>query len=163
MPLESDDALRGLLMASRVIAVLGIKAGEGDEAYRVPAYMQTRGHRILPVSPRLERVLGEPCVPALADLREAPDLVNVFRAAAHIPGHVDEILALPRPPRAVSRSLLVARSSSTPRPAWRPARTPSPTTRRADRTAYCENRAGVQSPGSRWSGRGRTGRFRQFR
>ncbi len=101
MPLESDDALRSLLVASRVIAVLGIKAGPGDDAYRVPAYMQARGRRILPVNPRLERVLGEPCVPALVDLGEIPDLVDVFRAAAHVPGHVDEILALPRPPRGV--------------------------------------------------------------
>jgi predicted CoA-binding protein len=101
MPLESDDALRSLLGASRVIAVLGIKTGAGDDAYRVPAYMQARGHRILPVNPRLERVLGEPCVPALVDLGETPDLINVFRAAAHVPGHVDEILALPQLPRGV--------------------------------------------------------------
>jgi hypothetical protein len=98
MPLASDDELRDLLSRVHQIAVLGIKAGATDDAFRVPRHMQACGWRILPVSPRLEDVLGEACVPTLADVRARIDLVNVFRAAAHIPGHVDEILALsPRP------------------------------------------------------------------
>ena len=50
------------------------------------------------MNPKLERVLGEPCVARLADLSAPVDLVNLFRAPAHLPGHVEEILALsPRP------------------------------------------------------------------
>ena len=101
MPLEDDAALRALLEEVHTIAVLGIKQGAEDDAFRVPRYLQQQGYRILPVNPKLERVLGEPCAPRLADLGETPDLVDVFRAPQHIPGHVDEILALPRHPRAV--------------------------------------------------------------
>jgi predicted CoA-binding protein len=98
MPLTSDDQLRDLLARVHQIAVLGIKAGESDDAFRVPRHMQACGWRILPVNPRLEEVLGEACAPTLADVRGRIDLVNVFRAPAHIPAHVDEILALsPRP------------------------------------------------------------------
>lgn len=81
--------------------MVGIKSGPGDDAFRVPAYMQGHGFRILPVSPMLERVLGVRCVPTLGDLDETPDLVNLFRASAHVPAHVDEILALPARPRGV--------------------------------------------------------------
>lgn len=101
MPLEDDDALRALLSEVRTIAVLGVKAGSDEDAFRVPAYLQEHGYRILPVNPKLARVLGEACVPRLADLSETPDLVDVFRAPQHLPAHVDEILALPRRPRAV--------------------------------------------------------------
>jgi len=46
-------------------------------------------------------VLGERCVATLAELAEPADLVDVFRAPQHLPGHTDEILALRPLPRAV--------------------------------------------------------------
>jgi hypothetical protein len=96
-----DDALVDLLSRVKAIAVVGIKAGEQDDAFRVPRYLQQQGYRILPVSPKLASVLGERCVPSLAELAESPDLVNLFRASAHVPAHADEILALPRRPLGV--------------------------------------------------------------
>lgn len=99
---ELDDAARrDLLRSTRTIAVLGIKTGDADDAFRVPRYLQSQGYRILPVNPRLERVLGEPAVARLADLDEPYELLNVFRAPAHLPAHVEEILALEHRPRAV--------------------------------------------------------------
>ena len=97
----NDDVLRDLLQRVKTIAVLGIKAGESDAAFRVPRYLQQQGYRILPVSPKLPQVLGERCVASLADLAEAPDLVVLFRASPHVPAHADEILALPRRPLGV--------------------------------------------------------------
>ena len=93
--------LLDLLRRAHTIAVLGIKAGERDDAFRVPRYLQQQGYRILPVSPKLVRVLGERCVPSLADLAGTPDLVILFRASAHVPAHAEEILALPRRPLGV--------------------------------------------------------------
>jgi predicted CoA-binding protein len=89
-----DDALQELLTGVRSIAVVGIKAGAEEDAFRVPRYLQGQGYRILPVSPKLDRVLGQRCVPDLDTLDEVPDLVNLFRAPVHVPGHVDEILAV---------------------------------------------------------------------
>ncbi len=101
MPIERDSELRALLASARTVAVLGIKAGADDDAFRVPAYLQRVGYRVLPVNPRLERVLGEPVAASLAGLAEAPDLIDVFRAPRHLPDHVEEILALAPRPRAV--------------------------------------------------------------
>jgi len=50
---ESDADLRDILSKVHTIAVVGIKDGEGDDAYRVPRYMQEAGYRILPVNPKL--------------------------------------------------------------------------------------------------------------
>lgn len=99
--IEDEASLRALLHQVHTIAVVGIKNGQEDDAYRVPHYMQQQGYRILPINPRLDAVLGESCCPGLAQLPEPPDLVNLFRASTHIPGHVDEILALPQRPRGV--------------------------------------------------------------
>ncbi len=97
----NDEELREILAQARTIAVVGIKAGEHDDAYRVPLYLQQHGYRILPVSPKLERVLGERVHASLTALSEPVDLVDVFRAPQHVPQHVDEILALVHRPRAV--------------------------------------------------------------
>jgi predicted CoA-binding protein len=97
----SDEELRTLLRAVRTIAVVGIKADPAEDAHHVPAAMQARGYRILPVSPRCSEVLGECCVASLGGLREPVDLVNLFRAPQHIAAHTDEILALRPLPRAV--------------------------------------------------------------
>ena len=108
-----DDAtLRRLLERVRTIAVVGIKAGETDDAFRVPRYLQREGYRILPISPKLDTVLGAAVARSLGELGEVPDLVNLFRAPAHIPGHVDEILALPVPPQAVWMQLGIAHAAS---------------------------------------------------
>ena len=101
MPVESDDEIRELLARTRSIAVVGIKAGADDDAFRVPAYLQQHGYRIVPVSPKLAQVLGEPAVASLREIREPIDLVDLFRAAQHVPAHADEILAMSPRPRAV--------------------------------------------------------------
>jgi hypothetical protein len=98
---DDDAALREILERCRTLAVVGIKAGLDDDAFRVPRYMQLHGYRILPVNPRLERVLGACCAASLRDVEAPVDLVNLFRAPQHLPAHVDEILALASPPFAV--------------------------------------------------------------
>jgi predicted CoA-binding protein len=99
--MESDADLVELLKSIRTIAVVGVKDGVHDDAYRIPLYLQQAGYRIRPVNPKLEHVLGVPCVARLDQIQEPIDLVNLFRASEHVPAHVDEILALDPRPRAV--------------------------------------------------------------
>ena len=113
--LDSDDDLRELLGASRTIAVVGIKDDESEDAYRVPLYMQHQGHRILPVNPKLDRVLGERTSGSLGEISLPVDLVNLFRAPDHIPEHVDEILAMQPRPRAVWMQLGIVHGASAAR------------------------------------------------
>ena len=79
-----------------------------DDAYQVPRYLQEQGYRIVPVNPKLDSVLGERAVSALAEIPDAVDIVDLFRAPPHVPAHVDEILALPKRPRAVWMQLGIA-------------------------------------------------------
>jgi predicted CoA-binding protein len=98
---QSPKRIVELLETSRTIAVVGIKDKPGEDAYRVPHYMQEAGYRILPVNPKLTSVLGERCVATLVELDEPVDIVDMFRASEHIADHVPDILALDPKPRAV--------------------------------------------------------------
>lgn len=98
---DDDSLLREIFDRCTSIAVVGVKAGASDDAYRVPHYMQQHGYRIVPISPKLDTVLGERCVASLRDLHEPVEMVNLFRAPQHLPAHVDEILAMEPLPFAV--------------------------------------------------------------
>lgn len=111
-----DERLRVLLLAAPgSIAVVGIKAGERDDAFRVPRYMQQQGYRIIPVSPKLSTVLGETVLSSLSDLDEPVDFVNLFRAADHIAAHTEEILSLTTRPKAVWMQLGIRHEPSAAR------------------------------------------------
>jgi predicted CoA-binding protein len=102
--MESDQSLKDLFEMTKNIAVIGIKEGENEDAFRVPRYMQQAGYRIRPVNPKLDHVLGEACVASVGEIEgidEGVDVVNIFRASENVPAHVDEILALNPRPRVV--------------------------------------------------------------
>ena len=89
-----DDAVRALLGSVRTIAVVGLSPHPARPSHRVARAMQQRGYRIVPVRPHVSEVLGEKAYATLADIPFAIDLVNVFRAAEHLPAIVEQCLAL---------------------------------------------------------------------
>jgi hypothetical protein len=101
--IDDDEGLRRVLQDTRTVAVLGAKSGRSEPAHYVPAYLQQRGYRIVPVNPMLagQTILGETVLASLAALTEPVDLVDVFRRPEFLPGHAREILALPWRPRTV--------------------------------------------------------------
>ncbi len=99
MSFENPDdlALRALLARVRTIAVVGLSPQPARPSHRVARAMQRYGFRIVPVRPRVDSVLGEQAYPDLADIPFAVDLVDVFRAAEHVPAIVEQCLALHLP------------------------------------------------------------------
>jgi hypothetical protein len=90
-----DDAtLRELLRTARTIAVVGLSPQPARPSYRVAQAMQRYGYRIVPVRPLVDEVLGEKAYASLADIPFPVDLVDVFRAAEHVPAIVEQCLAL---------------------------------------------------------------------
>ena len=93
----SRDDIRALLQRVKTIAVVGLSPKPGRPSHDVAAAMQRFGYRIVPVRPAIDEVLGEKAYARLADIPFPVDLVNVFRAAEHIPEVVEECLALGLP------------------------------------------------------------------
>lgn len=92
-----DASLRALLDRVRTIAVIGLSPQPARPSYRVAQAMQRYGYRIVPVRPLVDEVLGEKAYANLADIPFPVDLVDVFRAAEHVPAIVEQCLALHLP------------------------------------------------------------------
>ncbi len=84
-PRPEDDELRRILSSMKTVAAVGISAWAEAPAHNVPAFLQSKGYRILPVNPNLDEVLGELAHPDLATVPEPVDGVLVFRRAEFVP------------------------------------------------------------------------------
>jgi uncharacterized protein len=93
------DYLRDILMRARTIAVVGASNEPWRPSFGIMRYLQHAGYRIIPVNPFLvgQAVHGEAFRPSLRELREAVDLVNVFRRADAVAGVVEDAIAAGAP------------------------------------------------------------------
>lgn len=90
----SDERLFELLDKSRTIAVVGLSGKPERDSFKVAQYMQKQGYKIIPINPKVERVLGEKAYPDLPSVPEPVDIVNIFRRSEHILPVVDEALKI---------------------------------------------------------------------
>jgi len=83
-----------LLKGARTIAVVGCSPKPDRDSYRVAAYLQAAGYRVLPVNPVADEILGEKVYPDLASIPPEIeiDIVDVFRRPEYIPAVVDAVL-----------------------------------------------------------------------
>ncbi|MFL5734531.1 MAG: CoA-binding protein [Chloroflexia bacterium] len=83
-PVNSTEAIeRGL--AGKTIAMVGLSSKATSPSLAVATYLQSQGYRIIPVNPSETSVLGEKAYPALGDIPERVDVVDVFRRAEQTP------------------------------------------------------------------------------
>ncbi len=95
----SPDFLRSLLTRSKVIAMVGASTESWRPSFRIMAYLQRSGYRVLPVNPFElgKSVHGEQFYASLSALNQPIDLVNVFRRADAIDELVDEAISVRAP------------------------------------------------------------------
>lgn len=90
----SLDDIRRIYAESRTIAVVGASPDTSKRAHVVPAYLQEIGYRVIPVNPNHQEILGEPSYPALEDIPEPVDVVEVFRPFEEAPGIAESAAAI---------------------------------------------------------------------
>jgi predicted CoA-binding protein len=83
-----------ILESARTIAVVGASRDPGKAGGSVPAGLQRRGFRIIPVNPYADELFGEKVYPSLLDVREKVDIVDVFRPAADAPAIARQAAAI---------------------------------------------------------------------
>ena len=92
-----------ILKRGGTIAVVGLSPKPHRDSYRVSAYMQAQGWRIVPINPVAAAsgtpILGETVYATLTEAAavETIDLVNVFRNSEDVPPIVDEAVRLALP------------------------------------------------------------------
>jgi len=85
---------REILEASRVIAVVGASRDPNKAGGSVPAGLQQRGFRIIPINPYADTLFGERVYRSLAEVPELVDIVDVFRPAAEAPDIARQAVAI---------------------------------------------------------------------
>ena len=88
------DEICRTLHSIHTIAVLGLSPNPARPSFRVAHAMQGYGFRIIPIRPLIQEVLGEQAYPDLESLPFKVDMVDVFRAAEHVPAIVESCIAL---------------------------------------------------------------------
>lgn len=96
----SQSQIRDILKNYKVIAVIGLSNDVDKDSYRVAAYLQQRGYRIIPVNPFVDEVLGEKSYKSLLDIPEpiqrTIDVVDIFRRSDAVPEVVQQAIELKR-------------------------------------------------------------------
>jgi uncharacterized protein len=90
----SPEQICLMMQTIQNIAVVGLSPNQDRPSFRVAQAMQDLGYRIIPVRPKVSEVLGETAYPDLYSVPLKIDLVDVFRAAEHVPQIVDACITL---------------------------------------------------------------------
>jgi predicted CoA-binding protein len=96
----SDDYLRGILTATRIIAVVGASPRPQRPSHEVMRFLQRRGYRTIPVNPFAAggEILGERVYARLADVPVDAlgpiDMVDIFRRSEFAGAAVDDAITI---------------------------------------------------------------------
>ncbi|MBK5265266.1 MAG: CoA-binding protein [Alphaproteobacteria bacterium] len=84
MPLTRDEDIAQLLRDTRTIAMIGASDNPERASYRVMAFLQQQGYRVIPVNPQIagEHIHGEFVWASLDQIGVPIDLVDIFRNSA---------------------------------------------------------------------------------
>ena len=88
------DEIRAILEKAKTIAVLGLSPKPERDSHMVARYLKDNRYRIIPVRPGQKEIFGEKAYASLNDIKEAVDIVNVFRRSDQIMPHAHEALRL---------------------------------------------------------------------
>lgn len=92
--------LRRILRDTKTIAVVGASANPHRASHEVYTYLIGTGDfTVYPVNPTISEINGVPTFSSLAELPDVPDLVDVFRRRSELSTVLEDVLALPRPPK----------------------------------------------------------------
>ena len=95
-----DGYIRGILNTVKTIAMVGVSSNVSRPSYFAFKYLLERRFHMIPVNPALAgaELLRQKSYAALAEIPEAIDMVDIFRASQFARGIVEEALAMnPRP------------------------------------------------------------------
>jgi predicted CoA-binding protein len=98
-----DGYIRTILRSVRSIAIVGASPNTVRPSYFLFKYMLERGYDVIPINPGQagKQILGRTFVASLREIGRPVDMVDIFRASAHVMPAVEEALSLVPPPRVI--------------------------------------------------------------
>ncbi len=74
------------------IAVVGMSKNEEKPAHFVPKYLMDHGYNVIPVNPNVNEILGRKSYPAVSEIPEDVDVVDVFRRSNDVRSVIDDVI-----------------------------------------------------------------------
>jgi predicted CoA-binding protein len=90
----TDETIRAILSTPQTIAVMGCSPSPDRDSHRIAQLLQRKGHRMIPVNPGHQEILGEKCYHTLRDIPVQIDMVDIFRRSEFVAPIVDEAIAV---------------------------------------------------------------------
>ncbi|MEH2288624.1 CoA-binding protein [Nostoc sp.] len=91
---EDDNALRQVLTQAKTIAVVGHSDKRDRTSYQIAQFLRQKGYIVYAVNPLIKKIDGQPSYPALSELPEPVDIVNVFRRSEYLPEIINEAISI---------------------------------------------------------------------
>lgn len=94
MSTYTDDYIKSILRATKVIAMVGASGNDMRPSYFAMKYLLDKGFKVIPVNPGMagKEILGQTVYASLKDVPAPVEMVDIFRAADAAPGIVREAL-----------------------------------------------------------------------
>ena len=91
----SDGFLRGILMSTKTIAMVGLSMNETRPSYFVGRYLHKRGYKVIPVNAGHggKHFFGQVVKSSIDEIDEPVDMIDIFRKPEAVPQIVDDSLA----------------------------------------------------------------------
>jgi hypothetical protein len=82
---QSDEKLRLILAEAKSIAVVGASPNPARPSNAVARFLLQKDYDVIPVRPKVSKILGRPCYSSLEEIGRPVDIVDVFRKAEACP------------------------------------------------------------------------------
>ena len=89
-----DTTIREILATPCTIAVVGCSPDPDRDSHRIAALLKAKGHRVIPVNPSCQEILGERCFATVCDIPEPVEMVDVFRRPEFVDQIADDAIAV---------------------------------------------------------------------
>ena len=91
---HTDEEIRKIYNF-RNIAVVGMSRDPAKAAHSVPKYMMERGYNIIPVNPKVSKILGRRTYSYVSDIKSQVDIIDVFRPSEDVYPVVEDSIKKP--------------------------------------------------------------------
>ncbi len=83
-----------IIKEAKTIAVVGLSDKPERYSYQVAEYLQRQGFKIIPVNPKVKKVLGEKAYPDLISVPDKVEVVQIFRRREFVPEIVKQAIKI---------------------------------------------------------------------
>ncbi len=89
-----SESIQKFLKGAKTIAIVGLSPKAERPSNGVASYLLDQGYKIIPVNPGFKEILGQKSYPALADIPETIDIVDLFRKSKFVMPIVNEAISI---------------------------------------------------------------------